>query len=340
MAGQISRPPFDLTTARAVETIPGPGALPGGCQYEPKWDGWRAQIVLTQGSVKVWSRQNKDLTRWFPELPVPLTDQIHEDCILDGEIVIWRNDRLDFDALQQRLGTGPARAKSLATEAPASFVAFDLLYLMGQDLRGYRLRHRRALLEQLAEDFAPPLQISPATTDFEEAREWFRDLPDVGIEGLVVKGLDQPAYQGRGSQRSWQKVKHRDSLDVVCAAVIGPQAKPVSLVIGLPIDGRLRIVGRSAQLTAASARSLGALLRAPKGGHPWPPVISPRTLDRFTNDDRPVNLTLVEPLVVEVSADVAWSGISLRHSVRFLRARPDLPPSAVKAPARRDAGRK
>ena len=267
MAGQISRPPFDLTTARAVEAIPGPGALPGGCQYEPKWDGWRAQIVLARGSVRVWSRQNKDLTRWFPELLGPLTEQVHEDCVFDGEIVIWRNDRLDFDALQQRLGTGTAKAKSLAVEAPASYVAFDLLHLMGQDLRGYHLRDRRALLEQLAEDFAPPLQISPTTTDLDEAQAWFRDLPDIGIEGLVVKGLDQPAYQGRGQQRSWLKVKHRNSLDV-CAAVIGPRTKPLSLVIGFPVNGRLRIVGRSTRLSPGAARQLGTLLLAPVKGHP------------------------------------------------------------------------
>ncbi len=320
--------PYDLAMAKAVERIPAPDSLPGGALYEVKWDGFRAAAQIAAAGVALWSRQGKDLGRWFPDLLGPLAEQVPLGCVVDGEIIVWRQGRLDFDALQDRLGAGPVRVTALAAAAPVSFVAFDLLTVMGQDVRSRPLRERRALLEQLAEGFEPPLQLSPATTELEQAEAWFQDFAAAGIEGLVVKGLGQP-YK---ADRSWLKVKRRRELDVVCAGVIGPRERPKSLVIGLPIGGRLRIVGRSSQLGPAVAARLGPLLHAPEGEHPWPHTIAPRILDRFTEDIDPVILTLVEPLVVEISADVAWSGNAFRHSVRFLRVRPELDPEEVVTP--------
>lgn len=104
--------------------------------------------------------------------------------------------------------------------------------------------------------------------------------------------------------------------------------QPEELVIGLPVDGELRIVGRSAPLRTTAARSLGKLLRPPVTKHPWPTQIRPGALDRFNKSGRDlIDLTLVEPIVVEISADVAWSGQSFRHLVRYLRARPELRPA-------------
>lgn len=128
------------------------------------------------------------------------------------------------------------------------------------------------------------------------------------------------------------KVKHRDQIDVVCAAVIGRRDRPSAVVAGLPIQGKLWIVGQSTQLNASASKSLAAHLHIPRDGHPWPEEISPGVLDRFSKDKEPVRLTLVEPIVVEVSADVAWSGRSFRHPLRFLRARPELDPDAVAVP--------
>ncbi|WP_344297066.1 hypothetical protein [Agromyces neolithicus] len=101
--------------------------------------------------------------------------------------------------------------------------------------------------------------------------------------------------------------------------------------MGLPIDGELHIVGRTTPLRPHVARDLAAHLRPPLGEHPWPEVVSPGALDRFNSRD-PVHLTLVEPFVVEVSADVALSGHSFRHAVRFVRARPELDVDEVDAP--------
>ncbi len=151
-----------------------------------------------------------------------------------------------------------------------------------------------------------------------------------GIEGLVVKGAAQP-YQG--GQRQWSKVKHRETVDVVCAAVIGDITRPTALIAGLPIEGELRIVGRTTQLQATTATTLGRLLRPAQGESPWPDQIPPSTVDRFARDRDPINLSHIEPVVVEISTDVAWSGHSFRHPLRYVRIRPELDPDEIEPPA-------
>lgn len=128
------------------------------------------------------------------------------------------------------------------------------------------------------------------------------------------------------------KVKVRNVVEVVCAAVIGPMARPETVVVGLPMRGRLRIAGRSTPLSARAGQDLARYLRPPRGDHPWPEEISGRVLDRFNRESGTVRLTLVEPLVVEVAADVAWTGRAFRHPVRLVRVRPELDPSAVQFP--------
>ena len=254
------RPPLELVLATPVESIPQPGALTGGCPYEPKWDGFRVLVLVDTDKVGIWSRQGKDLTRHFPDLVAAAQEQVPPGCALDGEAVIWTEDRLDFSALQKRMTTSRTAMKELLRTRPASFVAFDLLAVAGQDIRPIPLQDRRSLLAELAADWSAPLNLSPATGDRDEARRWFGDMAAGGLEGLVIKGAGQ-LY--RGGERQWLKVKHRTSLDVVCAAGIGRRDQPADIVVGLPLDGRLRIVGRSAPLTAAAARSLGAQLAAP-----------------------------------------------------------------------------
>lgn len=322
-------PPVSLALAKAVETVPAAGALPGGCLYEMKWDGFRAVCLVGTGRVSLMSRQNKDLSRYFPDLVAAAAEQITPGCVVDGEAVIWSGGRLDFDALQRRLVTSRAALPSLVRELPASFVAFDVLAVAGHDARMASLSERRALLEELARDWVAPLNLSPVTRDRDVALSWFKEMPATGIEGLVCKGASQ-LYMG--GKRQWLKVKSRRSVDLVCAAVIGPRAQPTAAVVGLPVGGRLRIVGRSTPLAAHAGRSLGMHLRAPRGDHPWPEEITETMLDRFSKGRGTVRLTLVEPLVVEVSADVAWSGRSFRHPVRLLRARPELDPADVRLP--------
>lgn len=247
--------------------------------------------------------------------------------MIDGETVIWANGRLDFSALQQRLSSGAKKLPALVRETPANYVAFDVLAVAGHDARALTLERRRDLLEQLANGWQAPLSLSPATTDPDKAARWFEDLPSTGIEGLVIKGTDQAYVPG---SRSWLKLKHRETVEVICGAVIGPITEPSEVVVGLIIDGELRIVGRSTPLRTAAAKELARSLNPPNSPHPWPAVVKGTTLDRFNRDKEPVALTLVEPFVVEVSADTAWSGLSFRHPLRLLRVRPELSPADIR----------
>jgi ATP-dependent DNA ligase len=317
------RPPLSVALARPMSGLPSENGMPGGTFYEPKWDGFRTLIVRDGDQVSMWSRQGKDLTRHFPELISAAADQLPPDVVVDGEAVIWRAGRLSFDDLQRRLTTNTGALARLARDSPASFAAFDILAVAGRDARALALRDRRALLSELAASWVPPLALSPATTDTAEAAGWLETMTAAGVEGVVAKGAAQPY---RGGERQWVKVKHRDTLDAVCAAVIGARSQPEALVLGLFIDGELRIVGRSTPLRVAASRALGRLMRPPARGHPWPERIKPGALDRFNSSGRDlIDITRVEPIVVEVSSDVARSGYSFRHALRYLRARPELP---------------
>ncbi|WP_406636946.1 hypothetical protein [Pseudarthrobacter quantipunctorum] len=139
------------------------------------------------------------MTGYFPELSLAVVSAVPPGCVIDGEAVIWSQGRLYFSALQQRLGAGPKTLPRLVAAAPASYAAFDVLAVAGHDARELPLSQRRALLEELANGWEPPLSLSPTTTDRELAAQWFEDLPHTGIEGLVIKDLNQPYAPGARS---------------------------------------------------------------------------------------------------------------------------------------------
>ena len=313
-----------------MERLPGPGALPGGCLYEPKWDGFRVAVHVAGDGVRLVSRNGKDLTAVFPDLAVAAGSQVPPGYVLDGEAVVFDGDRLDFDALQRRLVAGRRGIPALVREEPASLAVFDLLSVDGRDTRGLVLRDRRALLEELARDWDAPLSLSPSTADPGTAARWLQELPATGIEGLVIKGAGQ-AYEG--GRRQWLKLRRRDTVEVLCGAVTGSLRRPREVVAGLLIDGELRIAGRTAPLKPAAARSLAASLAAAGSDHPWPETIMSAAMDRFNGGAEPTRIIRVEPLVVEVSADTAFTGTSFRHALRFVRTRPDMDPDEVELPA-------
>ncbi|MFD2090845.1 ATP-dependent DNA ligase [Blastococcus deserti] len=313
--------PVAVELAKPVRTIPSATALPGGCLYEPKWDGYRLVVVRTGASTRVWSKQGRDLTDRFPDVVAAAVAQVPAGTVLDGEVVIWNGSRLDFGLLQQRMVSPAGRIPALAAAHPASYVAFDLLAAGGADLRDRKLNRRRAALEDLATRWAPPLQLSPATTDPAEARTWFDDYRPAGVEGLVAKGLGTRYAPGR---REWLKVKSWETTEVLAGGVIGPIERPSQLVAGRYRDGGLVVVGRTSPLSPRQAAELAAVLTPARGDHPWPDRIG---TGRFGGGRLSVALTRVEPaVVVEVSADAALQAGVFRHPLRFLRVRPDLRP--------------
>ena len=127
------------------------GELPLGATwiFEPKWDGFRALVFRDRDEILIQSRDGKSLNRYFPELLEPLRSQLPVRCVLDGEIVVAKDDALDFDALQLRIHPAQSRVKLLSREIPASIVFFDLLSEGDRDLRNIAFEDRRSRLESL-----------------------------------------------------------------------------------------------------------------------------------------------------------------------------------------------
>ncbi|MDN5763690.1 MAG: ATP-dependent DNA ligase, partial [Microlunatus sp.] len=246
--------------------------------------------------------------------------QVPPGIVLDGEAVAWVDGRLSFDHLQQRMAASAPAARRLASQHPASYVAFDVLAVDGTDVRGLQWRDRRTLLDTLAAGFHPPIEVSPVTDDYDTAVSWFTDLPAAtGIEGIVIKRQSSRYSPG---ERGWVKVKHRSHHDAVVGAVIGSVSRPEAVIAGrYTADGRLRIVGRSGPLSAQHVDELArALTPVSAQEHPWPTEISS---GHFGGGK--VTITHVAPtVVVEVSADAATQGGRHRHALRLIRLRLDM----------------
>src|SRR5215468_3549631 len=153
-------PPVAPMLAKPVDKIPD-----GDYVFEPKWDGFRSIVFRDGDEVEIGSRNEKPMTRYFPELVAAFREELPERCVVDGEIVVATDAGLDFEALQQRIHPAVSRVTLLSTQTPASFVAFDLLALGDDDLTGEPFAARRALLERALHDARPPVHITPATTD-------------------------------------------------------------------------------------------------------------------------------------------------------------------------------
>jgi ATP-dependent DNA ligase len=316
--------PVAVALAKPARDLPRADALPGGVLYEPKWDGYRLVVVRSGGTTRVWSRQGRDLSSRFPDVVAAAVAQVPPGTVLDGEVVVWNGSRLDFGLLQQRMVAPGGRIRTLAAAAPASYVAFDLLALGGADLRDRRLRERRAALEELAVRWAPPMQLSPVTTDPAEARQWSADFRPAGVEGLMAKGAGTRYAPGR---REWLKVKSWETTEVLAGGVIGSLERPGQLVAGRYRDGELVVVGRTSPLSPAHSAELADVLTAAGPDHPWPDRIG---TGAFGGGRLSVPLTRVRPdVVVEVSADAALHAGVFRHPLRFVRVRPDLMPDDV-----------
>jgi ATP-dependent DNA ligase len=193
------------------------------------------------------SRDLKPLDRYFPELAAPFREQLPDRCVLDGEVVIAGPDGLDFDALLLRIHPAESRVRMLAAQSPASFVAWDVLALGDLDLRRVPQEERRARLEEALEGVRAPLHVTPATTDRDQAADWFDRFEGAGLDGVVAKRLDAPYQPGK---RAMLKIKHARTADCVVAGFRwhknGPGTHVGSLLLGLFDDeGKLHHVARA-----------------------------------------------------------------------------------------------
>jgi ATP-dependent DNA ligase len=314
-------------------------AIPAGASYEPKWDGFRAIVFRDGDEVEIGSRNEKPMTRYFPELVAAFTHELPERCVVDGEIVITKNGNLDFDALQQRIHPAVSRVTLLSQQTPASFIAFDLLALGDDDLTGRPFVDRRASLAQVLAAARAPIHVTPATTDRELAQRWFSEFEGAGLDGVVAKPL-AGAYQP--DKRAMFKIKHERTADCVVAGYrvhkSGPDAIG-SLLLGLYDDtGSLASVGVIGAFPMARRRELFIELQplvTSFDAHPWSWAgteganRTPRSSESSRwNAGKDLSFTPLRPeLVVEVRYD-HMEGVRFRHTAQFSRWRPDRAPQS------------
>jgi ATP-dependent DNA ligase len=304
--------PFPPMEAELVRELP----EGEGWQYEPKWDGFRGVMENAGGELAIWSRKERPLLRYFPELR-PLGDLLPPRTAVDGEIVIARDGALDFDAMQTRLHPAESRIKRLSGEIPAEFVVFDVLVWDGEAVWKLPLEERRARVEAL-EGF----RISPATRELAEAQGWLARFEALGLDGVIAKRLGMEYRPG--SRDGMVKVKEHKSADCVVIGVRwkGDAREIATLLLGLyREDGGMDYVGSCA---------VGAGLRKEVAERVLP-LVEEGSEGRVSEPNRwgtgELEESRVRPeVVVEVRYDKV-QGNRFRHGTKFLRWRVDKAPA-------------
>jgi len=326
-------PPVSPMLAKSVPQIP-----VGDYLYEPKWDGFRCIVFRDGDEVELGSRNERPFSRYFPELIEAARAELPPRCVVDGEIILARGDRLDFEALQQRIHPAASRVRLLATETPASFVAFDLLALGDEALLGMPFADRRRRLEEELAAAKPPIHLTPVTTDPDTAREWFSAFEGAGLDGLIAK----PTGVGYlPDKRAMFKIKHERTADCVVAGFRWHKSGPVigSLLLGLYDDrGDLQHVGVVGSFPmarrAALVEELAPLREGAAEEHPWRHWADamaheasrlPGAVSRW-NAKKDLSWEPLRPeRVVEVRYE-HMEGTRFRHLAQFVRWRDDRDP--------------
>ncbi|HWB65720.1 MAG TPA: ATP-dependent DNA ligase [Mycobacteriales bacterium] len=325
-------PPVSPMLAKSVREIPKQTDVAGGVSYEPKWDGFRCIVFRDGDEVELGSRNERPLTRYFPEVVEAVKAALPERCVVDGEIIVGRDGRLDFEALQQRIHPAESRVRRLAAETPAQFVAFDLLAIGDDALLAEPFARRRERLEA-AVTRTDSVQLTPATRDEGVAADWFKRFEGAGLDGLVVKPLDVTYQQDK---RVMFKVKHERTADCVLTGFRWHKSGPVvgSLLLGLYDDsGDLRHVGVAASFPMARRKALvdelAPLREGAADNHPWlAGGFGPGSVPNRWNAGKDMSFEPLRPeRVVEVGYDY-MEGSRFRHTAQFKRWRDDRDPAS------------
>jgi ATP-dependent DNA ligase len=332
-------PPLAPMLAKLVPEIP-PDRY-----YEPKWDGFRAIVFRDGDEVEIGSRNERPITRYFPEMVEAIRASLPRRCVVDGEIVVAGRQGLDFWALQQRIHPADSRVRLLAERTPASLIAFDLLALDDEDLTPRPFHERRAALERALVAAAPPVHVTPITRDGARARGWFEQFEGAGLDGLIAKDGAQP-YQP--DKRVMEKIKHERTADCVVAGYRVHKSgagRLGSLLLGLyhedelpewsGVFGGLAPVGVVGAFPMARRRELFAELQplvCELGDHPWHRVAREAAARKADvsrwNPGKDLSFVPLRPeRVVEVRYG-HMEGFRFRHPAQFVRWRPDRDPAS------------
>jgi ATP-dependent DNA ligase len=344
-------PPIAPMLAKSVPDIP-----VGEFGYEPKWDGFRSIVFRDGAEVEIGSRNERPMTRYFPEVVEAIAVNLPERCVMDGEIVVPdpAEGRLDFEALQQRIHPADSRVRLLARTTPAHFIAFDLLALDDRDLMREPFEERRAALEKALADARSPIHVTPETRDHALAERWFDEFEGAGLDGVVAKPLEV-TYQP--DKRAMFKIKHVRTADCVVAGYRPHKTDAHaigSLLLGLYDGaGNLANVGVVGAFPMARRRTLFEELQplvTTFDRHPWnwaeeeAGTRTPRhsEFSRWSAGKDLMFVPLRPERVVEVRYD-HMEGDRFRHTTQFERWRPDRDPRSctydqLQEPVRYDLG--
>lgn len=336
-------PPVKPMLAKSVAGVPAADSVAGGLSYEPKWDGFRCIVFRDGDEISLASRSTKELTRYFPELVEAIRAETPERCVLDGEIFLAIDGRLEFEALSQRIHPAASRVNMLAEQTPASFVAFDLLAIGDESLMDEPFSARRARLEKELASASAPIHVTRTTTDAAVAQEWFGIFEGAGLDGVVAKPLAKPYAPGG---RAMLKIKHARTADVVIAGYrlhkASTDERPMlgSLLLGLySDDGNLQHVGVASSFSDVRRAELVEQLQplvVDASEHPWGKWQDadaqassrlPGGQSRWTGTKDLSFVTLFPSLVAEVGYE-HMEGSRFRHSAQFKRWRPDREPES------------
>lgn len=328
-------PPLQPMLARSVAAIP----VEPGWLFEPKWDGFRCIVFRDGDEVQLASRSTKPLTRYFPDVAAAVLAHTPRRCVLDGELIVDVNGRLEFELLGQRIHPAQSRVRRLAAETPARFVAFDLVSDGESSWLDRPLAERRKRLEAMLGSAAAPIHLTRTTTDPDEAELWFRQFEGAGLDGVVAKRLDGDY---RPNVRSMLKIKHERTADVVVAGYrlhkTSTEARPLlgALLLGLYDDrGRLQHVGVASAFSDKVREAVVAELQPLVVGlrdHPWGRVAGdedriPGAQSRWTGN-KDLSFIGLEPVLVAEVGYEHMEGTRFRHTAKFRRWRPDRDPDS------------
>ena len=320
--------------AKPVDAIPD-----GDYVFEPKWDGFRSIVFRDGDEIEIGSRNERPMTRYFPELVAAIKAELPERCVIDGEIVIPDGEgrRLDFEALQLRIHPAASRVELLATQTPGHFMAFDLLALGDTDYMERPFAERRAALEAALANAGSSIHLTQTTTDREVATGWFSQFEGAGLDGLIAKPADG-IYEP--DKRVMKKIKHERTADCVVAGYRvhkSGEDRIGSLLLGLyRDDGKLASVGVIGAFPMERRIELFTELQplvTTFDQHPWnwaeqqPAQRTPRAamFSRW-NANKDLSFIPLRPeRVVEVRYD-HMEGPRFRHTAQFVRWRPDREP--------------
>ena len=210
--------------------------------FEVKWDGTRALCHYDGGKFRLQNRRLYDTTYRYPDVRIVVKAK---RAILDGEVVIMWEGRPSFEKLQERERPGGAiRLDYLVKTLPATYVAFDVLYIGSENVMGQPQMERKALLREVLEE-----DDRVVLSDYIEARgvDYYKAVIARGLEGIIAKRKDARYIPGKRS-KDWVKIKKKTTLDCVIAGITAGEGEREdtfgSLILGAYVDGVLFHVGR------------------------------------------------------------------------------------------------